>query len=118
MNKFKDLKVWKMAMELVVEIYNLSAKFPKEEKYNLASQIKRAAISIPSNIAEGAGRNSNKEFLHFLGIASGSSFELQTQIIHTRDLNLIENIQAETIISTIDEIRKVIYGLQQHLKKT
>jgi len=81
MHNLKELKIWHKAMDLFVEVYEASSKFPKEEIYGLTSQIKRSAISIPSNISEGAGRNSNKEFIHFLRIANGSSYELQTQLI-------------------------------------
>ena len=80
MHNFKDLKVWQKAIDLAVDVYKAMLQLPNEEKFGLISQIKRAAISIPSNIAEGAGRNSNTEFNHFLGIANGSSFELQTQL--------------------------------------
>jgi four helix bundle protein len=74
MHNLKQLKVWNKAMELSVQIYKATSGFPKEEIYSLTSQIRRAAISIPSNISEGAGRNSNKEFTYFLGIANGSSY--------------------------------------------
>ncbi|MCT3945409.1 four helix bundle protein [Elizabethkingia anophelis] len=76
----KDLKVWQESMDLVTDIYELVQNFPAEEKYNLTSQIKRSSVSIPSNIAEGAGRKSNLEFIQFLNIASGSLSELETQL--------------------------------------
>lgn len=81
MHIFKELKVWGKAIELVLEIYKIVSKFPKDEIFGLTSQIKRAAVSIPSNIAEGAGRNSDKDFVRFLSIAQGSSYELYTQIV-------------------------------------
>src|SRR5690606_31265320 len=81
MNNLKELKIWNRAMELAVQVYKATETFPAEEKFGLTSQSRRAAVSIPSNIAEGAGRNSVKEFNNFLGIANGSSYELQTQLI-------------------------------------
>lgn len=87
MHNLKELKVWNKAIELATEVYQITADFPKEEKYGLTAQIGRSAVSVPSNIAEGAGRNSNKEFNHFLGISNGSSYELQTQLIISRNLD-------------------------------
>ena len=81
MHKVENLKIWKKAIELAKSIYLLAADLPSEEKYGLVSQIKRCSVSIPSNIAEGAGRNSQKEFKHFLSITNGSAYELQTQLI-------------------------------------
>jgi four helix bundle protein len=75
---YRDLKVWQAAMQLAGDVYRLSAQFPKHETYGLASQLQRSAVSLPSNIAEGQGRNSRKEFHHFLGIALGSLAELET----------------------------------------
>ena len=77
-------------MDLAIRVYDLSAKFPADERYGLISQIRRCAVSIPSNISEGAGRNSNKEFLQFLGIANGSSYELQTQLVITERLGFVD----------------------------
>lgn len=81
MHKVEDLKIWKKSLELVKSVYQLSSELPIDEKFGLNSQIKRSSISIPSNIAEGARRNSNKEFKHFLSISNGSTYELQTQLI-------------------------------------
>ena len=78
---YRDLKVWQAAMRLAEEVYRLSARFPKHETYGLANQLQRSAVSLPSNIAEGHGRNSRKEFNHFLGMALGSLAELETQLI-------------------------------------
>ncbi len=103
-------------MELAVAVYEVVTDFPKEEKYGLTSQIKRSAISIPSNIAEGAGRNNPQEFFQFLGIANGSSFELQTQIILAQKLNLISEDFANNILEKNDEIQKMIFGFQKTLK--
>ena len=103
-------------MELATEVYRLTAGFPKEEKYGLTSQIRRAAVSIPSNIAEGAGRNSKKEFVQFLAISNGSSYELQTQLLLSKKFNLLDSA-IEPILDQIDQIQKMNYALQQKLSK-
>jgi four helix bundle protein len=117
MHNLKELKIWHKAMDLSVEVYKATSKFPKEEIYGLTSQIKRSAISIPSNISEGAGRNSNKEFIHFLGIANGSSYELQTQLIISNRLNLITDETLESLLKPIEEIQKMTYTFQNTLQK-
>src|SRR6478752_105162 len=81
MNNYKELKVWQKSVDLAVKRYRSTGNFPREEIYGLTSQIRRSAVSIPSNIAEGAGRNSKKDFNNFLGISNGSSCELETQLI-------------------------------------
>ncbi|MBX2964921.1 MAG: four helix bundle protein [Cyclobacteriaceae bacterium] len=111
MHNLKELKIWHKAIDLTTEVYRLSANFPKEEKYGLTSQIRRSAVSVPSNIAEGAGRNSNKEFVHFLGVSNGSSYELQTQLIIAKNLNLIET-SLDEILDQLDQIQKMNYALQ------
>jgi len=107
----KDLDVWKDSRKLVSLIYELTSKFPKEEVYSLTAQIKRAAISIPSNIAEGAARDSNKEFIHFLFISLGSVAELDTQLIIARDLNFINEKEINDITGKLDNIGKMLSGL-------
>lgn len=102
-------------MKLTVEIYKISAKLPSDEKYGLTSQIRRAAVSIPSNIAEGSSRASNKDFLRFLSISLGSAFELETQILIAEDLLLLDSDDAKIIIQKLDAIQKMIIGLQQKL---
>ena len=87
----RDLDVWKEGIELVVKVYEIVQKFPNEERYSLVDQIKRSAISIPSNIAEGAARNSKKEFLQFLHISLGSISELETQLIIANRLGFLNN---------------------------
>ncbi len=91
MNKFKELKVWQEAIELAVEVYKLTRTFPNDEKFGLISQINRSVISISSNIAEGAGRNNDKEFKQFLGIALGPACELESQLIVSKRLNYISD---------------------------
>ncbi len=103
-------------MDLTVVVYEVTANFPKEEKYGLISQIRRAAVSITSNISEGAGRNGTAEFIHFLGIAQGSSYELQTQLILSHQLKLISQDQLNLLLTQLDEIQKMNRGLQESLK--
>ena len=109
MNYFKELKVWQKAIELVTETYLKTQNFPKEEIYGLTSQIRRSAVSIPSNIAEGKGRNSDKEFVRFLQISLGSLYELQTQFELALSFNYISNI--EDIFELSLEIEKMLNKL-------
>ncbi len=115
MHKVEDLKIWKKSIELAKTIYLLVAHLPPDEKFGLTSQIKRSAVSIPSNIAEGAGRNSQKEFKHFLSIANGSNYELQTQLILLVELNLIKKEKVQPVIESCIEIQKMNYSFQQKL---
>lgn len=96
MNKFEDLNIWKKSMDLVEQVYLLSNELPKNERFGLTSQIKRCCVSIPSNIAEGAGRNSKKEFIHFLSIANGSTAELKTQLLLLIRLKFIPKEKIDT----------------------
>lgn len=116
MHKVEDLKIWIKSMELVKLVYTTISNLPSDEKYGLSSQIKRCAISIPSNIAEGAGRNSNKEFAHFLNISNGSAYELQTQLLLTSNLDLIEKQKIKPLIDMIIEIQKMNYNFQKKLR--
>lgn len=115
MHNYKQLKVWEKAIDLVVDVYKATAEFPKEEKYGLISQMRRSAVSIPSNIAEGAGRNSDKEFCHFLSNAHGSSFELETQIIISQKLELITQDTSNELCAKVNEVQRMNYTLQQKL---
>jgi four helix bundle protein len=112
----KDLAVWQESRLLVKEIYELTSEFPKEEIYSLTSQIRRAAISIPSNIAEGAARDSNKENIRFLYIAAGSAAELDTQLILAKDLNFITDNKFIELEDKLSRIRKLLAGLIKHRK--
>lgn len=100
---------------LAKQVYRIVADLPNDEKYGLSSQIKRCVVSIASNIAEGAGRNSNNEFKYFLGIANGSSYELHTQLILTYELNLIEKHRIDELLDLITEIQKMNYSFQKTL---
>jgi len=113
---FKDLLIWQKGIQLVEEIYNVSKAFPKEEIYGLQSQIRRSAVSVPSNIAEGFARLHNKEYRNFLYIALGSCAELTTQIIIASRLKYIEQTKADAMLSEIDEISKMTMSLIKKLK--
>ena len=111
----KDLDVWKKSMTLVLDTYKMSKSFPKSEIYGLASQMRRSAVSIPSNIAEGAARKSRKEFNQFLYIALGSLAELETQIIIACQLGYIEKIQS--FEEDIRDIKQMLNGLIVHNRR-
>lgn len=112
---FKDLILWQRAMDLVVEVYDLVKKLPKEEFFALSDQIRRAVISIPSNIAEGQGRNSSKEFIHFLSIAKGSKAELETQLLLCVRINYLKELEIEKAMSLVEEVGKMLNSLQKRL---
>ncbi|MDP2930427.1 MAG: four helix bundle protein [bacterium] len=114
MESYKDLTVWKRAVELVREVYILTAKLPSSEVYGLSSQMRRAAVSIPSNIAEGHLRKGLKEFLQFLRIAYGSSAELETQLIITNDL--YPKINVERAENLLTEVQKMLNALIKKLE--
>ncbi|MDH5366999.1 MAG: four helix bundle protein [Cyclobacteriaceae bacterium] len=117
-NNFKEFKVWQKSRALVKDVYILLRAFPDDEKFGLISQMKRAAISIPSNIAEGTGRGTNKDFNRFLYISLGSSYELETQFILSQDLEFIKDEKAHEIINNISEVQRMIHGLIQSLDKS
>ena len=117
MNRFKNLNIWKRAVALATEVYKLTQKFPDEEKYGLISQLRRCVVSISSNIAEGAGRNTDKDFKRFLSIAYGSSYELETQIIIAANLEYVEKLQCEKLCNEINELQKMIYSFSAKLGK-
>jgi four helix bundle protein len=112
---YRDLKVWQAAMRLAEEVYRLSARFPKHETYGLASQLQRSAVFLPSNIVEGHGRNSRKEFNHFLGIALGSLAELEMQLILAQHLDYLTEEEITPALQNADEIGKMLKGLQKSL---
>jgi four helix bundle protein len=112
---FRDLKVWQKSVELVEVIYLHTKNFPKEELYGLTSQMRRASISIPSNIAEGSSRESTKEFVRFLNIAKGSLMELQTQVIIANRLGMLSENNYKFIIENAEEISRIINGLKKSL---
>lgn len=111
MHQYKELNIWKKSVELAVEIYAQTQKFPLEEKFGLISQLRRCAISVPSNIAEGAGRKSDKEFCQFLSISYGSLCELETQLIISMHLGYIKDYESTVFSNKITELQKMIYKL-------
>ena len=115
MHNFEKLKIWQKAMDIAVDVYEISALLPIDERFNLIHQIKKCAVSIPSNIAEGSGRNHNKEFIQFLGIANGSTFELITQLILAKRLNLINQEKAQPIIDKLIEVSNMNFSFQKTL---
>ncbi|MBL3546017.1 four helix bundle protein [Chryseobacterium sp. KMC2] len=117
MHNFEKLVFWQKSIELAKQVYIICAELPKDEKFGLISQIKRSVISIPSNIAEGAGRNNDSEFYHFLGVANASSFELQTQLILIKELELVNLETVNSLISNLNEIQRMIYSFKSNLKK-
>jgi len=115
MHNFEKLIFWQKSIELAKQIYFCWENISSDEKFGLISQMKRSAVSIPSNIAEGSGRNSNKEFNHFLAVALGSAFELQTQLILTKELQLLEPGLCNELLSDLVEIQKMIYAFKNKL---
>jgi four helix bundle protein len=113
---FRELIVWQRALDLSVAVYQLSKAFPREDLYGLTSQIRRAAFSVPSNIAEGQGRGSVGEFRQFLCIARGSNFELQTQLAIARALNLGDPTAIDQAESLSHEVGKMLYGMLESLQ--
>jgi four helix bundle protein len=112
---YKDLNIWKRSIGIVEDIYKITKNFPNEEIYGLTSQLRRSAVSIPSNIAEGFARFSNKEYKQFLFISLGSCAELSTQIIITLRLGYFENKRANKLLNEIDEISKMTMSLIKKL---
>jgi len=115
MNRFKNLEIWKRAVKLATKVYQITSDFPKEEKYGLVSQLRRCVVSIGSNIAGGAGRNTNKDFNRFLSIAYGSSYELETQLIIANNLKLLSDLESKNLCKEIDELQKMIYVFSKKL---
>ena len=116
MHNIKELKIWQKSIDLAVKVYEISSKFPTDERFGLVSQTRRCAVSVPSNISEGAGRNTKGEFRQFLGIANGSSYELQTQMIIAEKLGFINEVDCGKLLDNRDELQKMNYKLQAALK--
>jgi four helix bundle protein len=115
MGDYKDLKVWQESMSLVVSIYTLVKVLPKQETYALSDQLRRAIVSVPSNIAEGQNRNTSKEFVQFLYISLGSISEVETQLLIGQRLKYFDNIENE--LNSITKIRKMLNALINSIKK-
>lgn len=116
-HNFRELKVWHKARHLVKEVYLTTQSFPKEELYGLTNQIRRCAVSVPSNIAEGCGRNSDNQLSHFLDVAHGSSCELETQLVLANDLNYLQEKNLTELIPKVHEVQKMILGFKDSLNK-
>ena len=108
---YKDLLVWQRSMDLVDRVYQLTAKFPAAEQWGLVSQMRRAAVSVPSNIAEGYGRQATGEYRHHLSIARGSLLELETQMLISQRLKLLDEDQLDHVLREIDELNKMLTTL-------
>jgi four helix bundle protein len=116
MHRFKEFEFWKKSRELNKEIYLVSAKFPNEEKFGLISQLRRASVSISSNIAEGCSRRSDKDFYRFLEFALGSAYEVDSQLMLASDLNFIKEIEQIELSTKIDSIIKMLSKFMSTLK--
>lgn len=112
-HNFRELIIWKEAMKLVKQVYALTSQLPSEEKFGLVSQINRCAVSIPSNIAEGSGRSTERDFLRFLNFAISSSYELETQLILVGDLF---NIESKSTLQELESLQKMIGAFKRKLK--
>ena len=115
MHNYQELKVWQKAVELAKSVYTVTIGFPNDEKFGLTSQIRRSAVSIASNIAEGAGRNTDKDFQNFISIAAGSAFELETQLIIAMKVNLLAKDDCEAIQNELEQIKKMLFSLRRKL---
>jgi len=108
---YREIKAWQKSIELVVDVYSCTRSFPREELYGLAGQLRRAAISVPSNIAEGKGRHTDKEFLLYLHHARGSAFEVETQIVIAGRLGYITKTDINRLVNSASEIARMLTGL-------
>lgn len=118
LQSFRELIVWQKALKLAIEVYQISKNFPKEELYGLTSQIRRAAFSIPANIAEGYARQHLGEYLQFLGIAFGSGAELETGLIMAKEIGILAQKDFERLLGLLNEVMKMINALMNSLKRT
>lgn len=116
MHRFKDLEIWKKSRLFCTEIYFVTSNFPKDEKFGLTNQLRRASVSIPSNIAEGSSRKSNKDFSRFLEIAIGSAYEMETQLLIASDLGFIHPEKIKPLTTKLEEIIKMTSKFRSSLK--
>jgi four helix bundle protein len=114
---YRDLEVWKKAMSLAVECYKATRSFPREEQFGMTSQIRRAAASIPANIAEGHGRLHTKEFMNYLSIAGGSIMELETHLMLSQRIGLLPEVRLDQLLVLADEVSRMLSGLRSSLKR-
>lgn len=116
-HSYRDLVVWQRAMDLVVLVYRVSARFPKDEMFGLTSQVRRAAVAVPSNIAEGQGRQTTRDFLHFLCVARGSLNETETQILVAARLQYVDERAMTEVLDLSAEVGRLLHGLSRSLKE-
>ncbi len=116
-HNFKNLEIWVLSRNLVREIYTICRQYPQEERYGLISQTQRSAVSVPSNIAEGCGRDTDKQLRYFLNVAIGSLCELETQIYLATDLNYINKENQNNLVKLISQIRRMTIGFQTKLRQ-
>ncbi len=116
MIEYRKLDIWKRGIEILKQVYKVSAKFPDEEKFGLTSQIRRAVVSILSNIAEGAGRSSNAQFVNFLSFSKGSAFEVEGQMVVAYEFNYISEDELSQILKEIDHYSRMNQRLQNYFK--
>src|SRR5690606_35553506 len=116
MNDFRKLEVWQLSKELTIDIYGITSKFPDAEKFGLINQIRRSSVSIISNIAEGSGRDTNPDYLRFITIALGSSYELDAQLEISFELNYISKSDYDELNSKLISIKKMLYNFSKYLK--
>jgi four helix bundle protein len=114
---YRELEVWQFAMELAVKCYQATKGFPNEELFGLTNQIRRSAASIPANIAEGQGREHTKEFLNHLSIARGSLMELETHVMLSQRVGLLQQVELQTLLALTDRISRMLSGLRKVLEK-
>lgn len=113
---YRDLDVWKRSYEFCIQVYRFSGRFPKDERYGLTAQMRRAAVSVPSNIAEGCGRRTTPDYLRSLYIAYGSNFELETQILLATDLGFLEATDSKRLVEELGDIERMLKGLMRALE--
>jgi S23 ribosomal protein. len=118
MASYKELKVWQKGIHLVKDIYKVTDAFPKGEHFGLVDQLRRASISIPSNIAEGNGRHSRGDYIHYLHIARGSCYEMETQVIISKELGFLDEAQYQSLSTQIDEVGRMLNAMIQKLSST
>ncbi len=116
MHNYRELKIWHKAIDFSVDIYELVADFPTDEKFGLFSQLRRASVSVPSNIAEGSSRGTEKDFARFLTMSLGSFFEIETQLIISQRVNYIKNDELEEFKTKITDLIRMIMAFKKHIK--
>ncbi len=117
MHQYKNLKFWQKAMDMAQKVFEITSEFPSDERFGLTSQLRRAAVSVPSNIAEGAGRGTDADFNRFLNIANGSLNEIETQFLLAKRFNLINDFLMTSVLNELNQIQRMIFKFQLTLKK-